>query len=78
MAGEIPCFTLITRSLPAWLLSVKLVIDDVLMKVWALPSRPQSVTAEARRVLSVGSACLHHHLLGIAVGFMTYLGRERG
>jgi len=33
---------------------------------------------EARRVPSVRSACLQHDLLGIAIGFMTYLGRERG
>lgn len=33
---------------------------------------------DARRVSGVRSACLHGHLLGIAVAFMTYLGIERG
>lgn len=45
MVGEIPCFTLITSTLPVWSLLLMLVIDGVLLKVRALPSRPQSVIA---------------------------------
>ena len=72
-----PCFTLIISSLPAWSLLLLLVIDGVLLTVWALPSRPQSVIAAKRLAPSVRSACLQQDSLGIAIGSMTYLGREK-
>ena len=67
---------MIISSLPAWALLLLLVIDGVVLTVWALPSRPQSVIAAKRLARNVRSACLQQDSLGIAIGFMTYLGRE--
>ena len=72
-----PCFTMIISSLPAWALLLLLVIDGVVLTVWALPSRPQSAIAAKRLAPNVRSACLQQDSLGIAIGFMTYLGREK-